>query len=122
MKKENGGILDGDFVSLRGSVVEGRSLATDDQCRVGGYKAGVWERKTDESEREQFKREVGKAEKEMYADVRNDGDDFEREDILDGGGLKAKSGAKVFVCNDKIGKDVKSAITDETRLMGREKK
>lgn len=65
-----------------------------------------------------FKREVHYKAKGVYANIENGGDGYGGEEIVEGGRMEVRMGAKGFVCGDENREEDVSAITDELWLTG----
>lgn len=105
---------------LRKVVVESEFAAIEDDCGAEKGKAGVWERENDESEIEFFKKESKEGEEKMYAGMRNDGGGLEREEIGRQEKVRVRTGIIATLRSESAGNVDVLAITEETRLAGRE--
>lgn len=78
----------------------------------------MWEERGGVSEREVLKSELDKRGERMYANKGNDGDGLRREEIVEGGEMEVRTGAKVFVCDYEHRKEDLFANTDEEWVTG----
>lgn len=111
-------IMDGSFTLLLEVAVEGEDVANVDECRVDECETAVRERHESETKRRVFKREFDGRGDRLYAETKNDGDRFGREEILEGGKMGVRICAKVFVCGDEFRAEVVSPVTGETPVDG----
>lgn len=118
---EDGGIPDGDFVSLREAVFDG-DVASDDECGAEQFQTDVCERGGGVIERKVFQRDADERPERLYAQTENDGDGFGRKKIVRKKETGVRTGARVSVCDDEVGEEDVSLITEKTRLTGRRKK
>lgn len=70
------------------------------------------------SKREIFKRKSEKGGEEMYANKRDDGDGFEREEIVQEGETRVRAGVRDLICGDEVIEEDLPAFTDVTWLAG----
>lgn len=74
--------------------------------------------RADVGQREVVSREVDEGGEGLYVDMRNDGDGFRKEGIVEEEKVGVRIGAKLLVCGDEVRKEDVSAITNETWLTG----
>lgn len=122
MKEGGGGILGGDFFSLRKVAAEGGSAATENECGGDEFETGVVEEGVDVSKKEVLKESLGEERERMYAYMASGGDGSRKETFAGKREMGVRTTVKIFVRGDKGGEKDVSGTSDETWLKSRKGK